>query len=95
MSKFRNLHPVDELADVNAQLAFLKARKEELRGMILAGECAPRGDTHVAVVSEVVSERLDAVALRKAFGDRELAPWLRQIRSQRVDLRRIEGRGDA
>jgi len=84
MTDLPNLHPVDELADVNAQLAFLQTRKDELRAMIISGACGTIGDTHMAVVKETVSVRVDTKGLRKAWGDTVLASWLRPATSYRV-----------
>ena len=84
MTDLPNLHPVDELADVNAQIAFLQTRKDELRAMIISGACGTIGDTHMAVVKETVSVRVDTKGLRKAWGDTVLASWLRPATSYRV-----------
>ena len=94
MTKLRNIHPVDELVDVKAQIASLEARRDELRNLIITGTCGPRGDQHFALVKKSVMKWLDDAGLRKAWGDKALAPWLKTSRYHRVIVRRIKRKAD-
>lgn len=73
-----NRHPIDELADVRAELKRLKAREAELRDVILAGGCELVGDQFEASVRETKSERIDVEALRREMGTKALAPYMRE-----------------
>jgi hypothetical protein len=84
-----NRHPVDELADVRAQIRRLQTREAELRDTILAGTCGLIGDQHEASVRISESERVDVSALRKELGLERLRPFLRatSIKTVRVSER--------
>ena len=73
-----NRHPVDELADVRAEVRRLKAREDEPRELILSGRCDPVGDQHEATVREAEAERIDTAALKRELGFERLRPFMRQ-----------------
>jgi hypothetical protein len=73
----RNVHPVDELADVRAAIKSLETREAELRQKLLSGEASLCGDTWRAVIRSQSSERIDAKAARRALGD-ALRPFMRR-----------------
>jgi len=68
VEELRNRHPVDELADVRAQIKTLQAREAELRAMVLNGECELAGDDYVAVVQTRPRNGIDLLALRRHLG---------------------------
>ena len=72
-----NRHPVDELADVRAEVARLKDREDTLRKLIIDGECGMRGDDFLATVTTARTERLDTKAVREAFEPEVLKPFIR------------------
>jgi len=95
MTQTANRHPVDQLADVRAEIAKLKEREDALREMILSGECQLFGDDFRADVSTTTSERVDTKALRKALGDKALAPYLKPSTVRTVRLKpRLENDDD-
>lgn len=82
-----NRHPVDRLADVREAIRMLKDEEDALRQTIFAGACGLVGDQHEASVTESTTERLDAVALRKAWGDDKLRPYLKPSTVRTVKVR--------
>jgi len=75
-----NRHPVDELADVRAQIKVLQEHEARLRAVVLRGDCALAGDDYVANIKIKPQSRVDLPALQKHFGA-ALKPFLmtRQI----------------
>jgi hypothetical protein len=84
-----NRHPVDELADLREQKRQLEAREEELRKLILGGECGLIGYDHEARISEFAAERIDTKAAKAALGD-VLTPFLKQSVTKTVRITRRE-----
>lgn len=74
----QNRHPVDELADVRAEMRRLKDREAELRQMVLTKRCSLVGDDFEAVVTNQHSQRLDVVAAREALGLDVLGRFMRE-----------------
>ena len=63
-----NRHPVDELGDVRQNIKLLQEREQQLRTMIIAGECGKVGEENAATV-KVVSRRSICIAdVEDAFG---------------------------
>lgn len=65
-----NLHPVDELFAVRAEIAKLKAREEDLKKLVM--DMAPRerfGRDAEASVSQSERSSIDTKALRAEMGD--------------------------
>jgi hypothetical protein len=83
----RNRHPVDELAEVRAEIGRLEAREEELRRALLAGNVDHHGVEWEAVVQDHAREHLDAKAAIEHFGKTALQPFLRRAEFQVVKLR--------
>ena len=85
-----NRHPVDELADVRAQIKTLCIEEAELRAIVLTGECGLAGDEYVAVVQTRPRNGIDLLALKKHFGTalkpfftaREITQVWLQVRTQ-------------
>ncbi len=82
-----NRHPVDELADIREQMKPLKQREEELRQMILDGECEAEGNEYVATVTVAVREKLDEAKLKKELGMAMLRPFVRASEIKTVRLK--------
>lgn len=84
-----NRHPVNELADIRAEMRRLKAREDEIRETILGGSCGLSGDQHDADVHVTTTERVDTTALRKEMGLERLRPFLRksEVRTIRISQR--------
>jgi hypothetical protein len=74
-AQYRNRHPVDQLAEVRAQIRTLQEEEETLRAKVLDGECGLAGDDYVAIVQTRPQNKVDMQALRKAFGA-ALKPYL-------------------
>jgi vacuolar-type H+-ATPase subunit E/Vma4 len=86
-----NRKPPDELADVRERIKELKSREEELRELLIAGECELVGDDFAATISKVVSERIDSVKLRKELGLEKLRPFLVPSERTVVNVERMRG----
>lgn len=63
-----NRHPVDELADVRAEIKRLQEHEAELKSQII-GTRQMLGNEFEAKLTEVVTERVDVPALRKYMGN--------------------------
>ena len=72
-----NRHPVDELADLRKQMRQIEQRIEELRELIISGACSLVGDEHAATFKVRTSQRVDIKELRRAFGAKAVAPFIR------------------
>ena len=81
----RNRHPVDELADIRAEIKRLETREAELKTALAADGCNLDGDEFEASVSRISAERVDTAALRKHLGEDGIRPFLK--RSETVTLR--------
>jgi len=86
-----NRKPPDELADVRERIRELKAREDELRELLIAGECELVGDDFAAVISKVVSERIDTARLRAELGTERLRPFLVPSERTVVNVERMKG----
>jgi hypothetical protein len=73
----RNIHPVDELAEIREKLRELQAREKTIRDMILTEECSQEGAAFYARVTTQSRESLDAAAVKKEFGLERLRPFLK------------------
>jgi len=64
----RNIHPVEELFEIRAEIRALKAREAELRAFFLdrAGQAERRGPFHEVAVVEQTSRVLDRARLPRA-----------------------------
>jgi hypothetical protein len=80
-----NRHPVDELADVRAQMRQLKEREDALRRTILAGGCSLVGDEFEAAITKKTANRLDQAAAVRELGMKLLLPFM--IRSEITAIR--------
>src|SRR4051812_12808611 len=74
----RNRHPVDELADVRAEIKTLQAREAELRAVLLADGADLSGSEHYARVTVSERETLDAKAITEALGKDALSRFMRK-----------------
>jgi hypothetical protein len=72
-----NRHPVDQLADIRAEIKTLKTREEQLRDKILAGECGEVGDQYVARIDTRDKRTLDVDLLTRHFGAETLKPFFK------------------
>ncbi len=86
----RNRHPVDELADVRAEIKKLEAREAELKVILTSDGCNLDGDEFEATVSHVASERIDTAAIRKHFGDDGIKPFLKRSETVTVRIKTID-----
>jgi hypothetical protein len=81
-----NAHPVDQLADVRAEIKVLREREEKLRAEVLAsGEMI--GDEHEATLTQTVVERVDLDLMKQELGMIFLRPYLREQTIARVQLK--------
>lgn len=63
-----NRHPVDELADVRAEMRRLKEREAELRTMIIEDRCTHSGAEFAVDIRTSEQERVDTAAVWREFG---------------------------
>lgn len=91
----RNRHPVDELADVRAEVKRLQLREAELRKLILAEECELTGDQYEAVIRRQESERIDVDRLRRELGMERLRPFVKNAETFVIKLKLREALEDA
>jgi hypothetical protein len=89
-----NRHPVDELADVRAQMHRLEQRERELRKMILDGECLPIGDDYEADVVMQRRNTLDTKEIKRQLGLEALQRFMMSTEVAIVKLSRL-GNGDS
>lgn len=75
----------DQLADVREQIRELKAREDELRNLLILGKADLVGDDYTAVISRIITERIDIAQLRKELGLERLKPFL--VPSESVVIR--------
>jgi hypothetical protein len=74
-----NRHPVDQLADIRAEIKVLKQREETLRAEVLVASPDDRvGDEHEAMVCETMVERVDLELMKRELGLLFLRPFLRE-----------------
>jgi hypothetical protein len=83
----RNRHPADALADVRAEIKQLQIREAELRDELLR-TTDRRGLEWEAWVQNCNQERLDVKTAKKYFDKDVLKPFLRQVSTKNVRLRR-------
>jgi hypothetical protein len=83
-------HPVDELADLRKQMRQTEQRIEELRELILSGACSLVGDEHAATLKVRTSQRVDIKELKRAFGAKAVAPFVREHRATHVIIQGFE-----
>lgn len=87
MTNTTNRHPVDELADLRAEIASLEGRADYLRRMILAERVTLTGDENVATVRETCRTGYDTKAMLAQMGEGALAPFRTETRIRQVLVR--------
>jgi hypothetical protein len=85
-------HPVDQLADIRAEIKLLKQREEALRSEVLASPEDLSGDENEATVCETAVERVDLDLMKRELGLLFLRPFLRQQVQISVRLKQRDGR---
>jgi hypothetical protein len=90
-----NRHPVDQLADVRAEIRTLKTREEQLRDKILKGECDEVGDQYVARIDTREKRTIDVDLLTQHFGADTLKPFFKvgTVTSVRIAERQSQQEG--
>jgi hypothetical protein len=83
-----NRHPVDQLADIRAEIKVLRAREAALRGEVLASPEDRTGDDNEAMVCQSTVERVDLEMMRRELGMVFLRPFLREAVVTTVRLKR-------
>ena len=86
----RNRHPVDELADIRAELKRLEAREAELKAVVMAEGCNLEGDEFEATVTRASAERVDTTAVRKHLGEDGIKPFLKRSETVTVRVKAID-----
>ena len=71
-----NRHPVDELADVRAQIRELRDREDALRRVILGSGCSLVGDEFEATIKKQITSRIDQAAAIRELGMERLRPFM-------------------
>ncbi|MGO4506025.1 hypothetical protein AB4Z51_03325 [Bradyrhizobium sp. 2TAF36] len=82
-----NRHPVDQLADIRAEIKQLKAREDQLRAEVLDHPEDLAGDEHEAMLVQMRTERLDVEKLKRELGLAFLRPFLREQVVTRVQFK--------
>ena len=85
------MHPADRLAEVREQIAALKAQEAVLRDILLAPRADLDGNSHVARVSEVSSEKISPQKVRELLSPKQLAAVTETVTAVYVRLRRKAG----
>jgi hypothetical protein len=81
-----NRHPIDELADVRAEIKRLEAREAALRRRVIqSGDMA--GDEFEGVLKRTIQERVDVPAAKRELGA-VLRPFLRERACEQLWLKR-------
>ncbi|MEY9183137.1 hypothetical protein ABIG06_004718 [Bradyrhizobium sp. USDA 326] len=81
-----NRHPVDQLADVRAEIKLLREREQQLRAEILrTGDMI--GDDNEATLTEMATERVDLELMKQELGMITVRPYLRKQMVARLQLR--------
>jgi hypothetical protein len=73
-----NRHPVDQLADIRAEIKVLKQREEALRSEVLANPEDLAGDENEALLCQTRVERVDLDLMKRELGLLFLRPFLRE-----------------
>jgi hypothetical protein len=84
-----NRHPVDQLADVRAEIKVLREREELLRNEVLENKVGLVGDEYEATLSQSIIERVDVALMKRELGMRFLQPFLREQVVNTVRTKRI------
>lgn len=90
MPRKSNRHPVDELAEVRAEIKRLQEREAALRAEILGRSCGLIGFDYRAVIREQAEERVDTKAIRAGLTPAQLAPFLKSSKKTILTLERRE-----
>jgi hypothetical protein len=91
MTTASNRHPVDELADVRAEIKRLEGREDELRAYLLEHPSDRVGINHVATIGEQRRKRVDLRALADEIGHSVLARFTSYASCIMVRLRERDG----
>jgi hypothetical protein len=83
-----NVHPVDALADVRAEIKALQARESFLRDKLISGGASLVGQSHEASITNHSVMRLDTQKLEKALGD--LTPYKSENTLVMVRVKRLK-----
>ncbi|MCA1415291.1 hypothetical protein I6F30_29790 [Bradyrhizobium sp. NBAIM20] len=85
-----NRHPVDQLADVRAEIKLLREREEQLRAEILrTGDMI--GDENEALLTEMATERVDLELMKQELGMITVRPYLRKKMVARLQIKPVTG----
>lgn len=92
MSFPSNIHPVDELAAIRAEIKGLEAREALLRADLLAtNDDGREGIEWRAFIQASTRETLDKAALMAALGRDNLEPFLKKTEIRTLKLAKREG----
>lgn len=83
-----NRHPVDRLGEVREEIARLKMEEAALREEILLEMCGTNGSEWEATVETKERRTLDQDGIRRHFGMKELAPFVRIAVYDQVTVRK-------
>jgi hypothetical protein len=83
----RNRHPVDELADIRAELKRLADREQELRVYLLEHPHDRTGVEHIATIGEQRRSRVDLRALGDELGHSIVQRFIHYTNCRMVRLR--------
>lgn len=91
MTALTNIHPVDELAAIRAEIKALEAREALLRTSLLATNDAGReGGEWRAFVITSTRETLDKAALVAILGQDTLEPFMKKTESRTLKIAKRE-----
>jgi hypothetical protein len=82
----RNIHPVDDLAQVRAAIKELEGREAKLKTAIMADPKLREGAEYRAFIQESKRNTVDKEALIAAFGEKFLEPFTRTTEVKSLKL---------
>jgi hypothetical protein len=83
-----NRHPVDQLADVRAEIKRLEQRERQLRSQVIrSGDVT--GDEFEGVIKRSTQQRVDVTAARRELGE-VLRPFLRERPFEQLRIKKRE-----
>ena len=84
-----NVHPVDRMGEIKAQLTQLETEFAELREKVLTGECASIGNEWTATITNATNRRIGLKQAEKVLSPAVFNSLVETTAQTRVTLRRL------
>ncbi|WP_028164091.1 hypothetical protein [Bradyrhizobium elkanii] len=88
-----NRHPVDQLADVRAEIKTLQERETELKEGLLLEDADLSGSEYYARIVPLTQHRLDRKLLEQRFGQRAVEECCKDVETVQIRLVHREEEG--